>query len=106
MGTPLRMVSSLPVQHRPTRLMPSAPLERASFTSSSSSAAWTITSESNGLWPCSAMFTLSLRSVPRFTVLITGWGVPNITSDSSVATMEPPQPSDRAVLRPWSRMFT
>jgi hypothetical protein len=34
-----------------------------------------------------------------------GFGVPNITSDSSVAIIEPPQPSDRLVRSACSDVF-
>ena len=44
-------------------------------------------------------------SVPRLTSDMTGCGVPNRTSDSSVAIIEPPQPSDRLVRRPWRSML-
>ncbi len=104
-GTPRRIISSLPVQHRPTRLMPSAPLLFASAISSGSEEASTITSDSSGLCPCSAMFTWEALSVPRLTSDMTGCGVPNRTSDSSVAIIEPPQPSERLVRRPWRSMF-
>ena len=106
MGTPRRISISLPVQHRPTTLIPVAPKERASSTSSGSWAAATTTSESIGLCPCMAMLTWSVRSTPRLTSDMTGFGVPNMTSESSVAIIEPPQPSDSPVRRPWSSVFT
>src|SRR3990170_927963 len=104
-GTPLRIRSSLPVQHRPTRLMPAAPRSFARATSSGSVAACTTTSDRSGLWPWRATLTWSTLSVPRLTVDSFGDGVPNMTSDSSVAIIEPPQPSARLVRRPWSRTF-
>ena len=36
---------------------------------------------------------------------MTGFGVPNMTSDRSVAIIEPPQPSDRLVRRACSDVF-
>jgi len=86
--------------------MPVAPSERASATNPGSWAAATTTSDSSGLCPCMAMFTWSVRRTPRLTSDMTGFGVPNITSDNSVAIMDPPQPSDRLVRRAWSSVFT
>ena len=47
----------------------------------------------------------SVRKAPRLTRDRTGLGVPNITSDSSVATIDPPHPSDRLVRKPCSSVF-
>jgi hypothetical protein len=51
MAMPLRMSSSLPVQHTPTRLMPSAPLAFAAARSSSDWQAADTISDTTGLWP-------------------------------------------------------
>ena len=50
--------------------------------------------------------TSSFFSTPRLTWEAMGWGVPKRMSETSVAIMEPPQPSLREVRRACSRMFT
>ena len=106
MGMPWRISTSLPVQHRPARLMPWAPSSWARFNSSGSRAAWTTISETRGEWPWRMIFTWSALSTPRLTWEAMGLGVPKRTSESSVAIMEPPQPSASAARRAWSRRFT
>ena len=46
------------------------------------------------------MFTMSSSNTPRLHSVSTGVGVPNKISDNSVPSIEPPQPSDKAVLNP------
>ena len=57
----------------------------------------TSTSERVGSWPWTMMFTSSAFSTPRFARDRSGLGSPNRMSETSVAIIEPPQPSASAV---------
>ncbi len=96
-GTPWRTSISAPEQHMPTRLMPLAP---AALAFSMSILSWEETSMDSkrlGSWPWMMTFTWSSLSTPMLTSTATGVGVPKRMSEISVATMEPPQPSAKAV---------
>ena len=100
MGMPWRIRISLPVQQMPTTLMPFAPCFSARASISGSCAAATIISDSVGSWPWTMMLTWSSLSTPRLASERMGVGVPKSTSDSSVAIIEPPQPSAMEVRKP------
>jgi len=105
-GTPWRMRTSFPVQHIPATLMPTAPCFLARSTISGSAAAATIISESSGSWPCTMMLTLLDSRTPRLASEKVGVGVPKRTSCSSVAIIEPPQPSAMLARRPCRMRLT
>src|ERR1035441_5345575 len=96
MGMPCRMRISLAVQQMPAMLMPSAPAWRASASMSLSRLAATSISLNTGSWPCTRMLTCFSSSTPRLARERMAMGPPKSTSCTSVAIMEPPQPSASA----------
>ena len=106
MGMPWRISISLPVQHMPTTLMPLAPCFSDRAIISGSCVAATIISDNVGSCPCRTILTWSSLSTPRFDCERCGVGVPKRTSDSSVATIDPPHPSEIDALSPWRIRFT
>ena len=105
-GTPRRIQISLAVQQMPPRVMPLAPLLLAYSIISGSWAASTISSESVGSWPWMMMLTSSSFRTPRLDSLVSGLGVPQMMSERSVASMEPPQPAARHMRMAWSMRWS
>ena len=77
--------------------MPLAPAALAACTRVGSLTDSIMDSNMFGSWPWMMMLTWSSLRTPMFTSIETGVGMPKRMSEISVATMEPPQPSARAV---------
>ena len=91
--TPCLIVNSLPVQHIPDRVIPSAPTSLANSCISGNSAAATIISDNVGSCPCSTIFTLFPANTFKLASVWTGFGVPNSISDIIVPIIDPAHPS-------------
>ena len=90
---PCLIVNSLPVQHIPDNVIPSAPTSLAKSCISGNSDAKTIISDNVGSCPWRIMLTLFPSNTFKLASVWTGFGVPNNMSDNIVPIIDPAQPS-------------